>query len=180
MLKGRDPFLSSLIHEEEKLQILPSAIQAVLHWCLTGVFSVHCAYILAMINCHDNAVTNGTKSRCIYLRRWMPKTKSIKACFNGRPFWGFPWLIQSRLVNIHVKCRDPTVTDWCFIYFASLSVDFLNLLKWDTPDRYPDQNKESILNSFRRRIYMIYWTISLQDRANQRRTKVKGHVSITA
>ena len=56
-LGGGGPLLKPQIHERENEEILPSAIQIVLHWYCHDAYSVSCAHILALINCHHNDVT---------------------------------------------------------------------------------------------------------------------------
>ena len=61
MLKGLDPFLRSEIFERknEKSYLLPFGQSGCnWHWYLKDTSSVHCACLLAMINCDDNVVTN--------------------------------------------------------------------------------------------------------------------------
>ena len=183
LLKGGDPFLrTQQISETEHHEISPSAIETVLHWYSKPEYSECCAYILAMINYHDNPVTDIGRDPDAYIinnerRKECPLAYAIELEY----FWGIRWLIQNRHASVHVQDEygyDPI--DCCFIRIERNIEDYKKLSQRDPSDRNLDFYKESNVRDLRKSIHMIYWIKAcMDDRLNLHKYRKKYPEAIT-
>ena len=90
-----DPFLQTQqICETESHEISCSAIETVLHWYSKPAYSECCAYILAMINYHDNPVTDIVRDPDAYIVNYEYSKKCPLAyALVKEYFGGILWLI---------------------------------------------------------------------------------------
>ena len=160
LLKGGDPFLrTQQICETEHHEISPSAIETVLHWYSKPAYSECCAYILAMINYHNNPVTDiGRDPDSYIVNNEHSKKCPLAYAIDKEYFWGIRWLIQNRHASVHVQDQygyDPI--DWSFISIEQRIEDDKKLRQRDQSDRNLDYYKETNLRYLRKSIHMIYW-----------------------
>ena len=112
MLKGGDAFRQSRQYFiKQKGKIFPSTIEAVFHHYSQAACSQKYAYILALIDCSDNEVTDIGRDPDAYLYEDQHSQLSPLDWFSA--IWpgklasgGIRWLIQNRHANIHQKDQN--------------------------------------------------------------------------
>ena len=162
MLKGGDAFRKSRQHFiKQREKIFPSAIETVFHQYSKTTDSREYAYILALINCTDNEVTEIGRNPDAYLYEdQYTQISPLDYALVFSYFGGIRWLIQNRHANIYLKNQngyDPIAQS--LKVFEDIYKTYHTFLEscGSVTDAHTNYKIAEFTHHFRRMVHVLYW-----------------------
>ena len=162
MLKGGDAFRKSRQHFiKQREKIFHSAIETVFHQYSETADSREYAYILALINCSDNEVTEIGRDPDAYLYEdQYTQISPLDYALVFSYFGGIRWLIQNRHANIYLKNQngyDPIAQS--LKVFEDIYKTYHTFLEscGSVTDAHTNYKIAEFTHHFRRMVHVLYW-----------------------